>query len=334
MKEDRKMPGKILFIIDEIELKYFEFNRLVTNFWLIKCFLDRGYEVLITVKNLLYLDANIPMAKVYESTSKNGNIFSGNTLKTACLNDFRTIFVRPDPPVDIDYINATYILSYVNEERTLILNSPKALREFNEKLYINKFPNLVPKNIVSADKNIIKEFLFNEDEIIIKPLNRCFSSGVFYLNKGDKNINAIIDTATNGGKTMVMVQKFLQGIMKGDKRLIFVGGEIFEYAVRKVATNNDFKFNEHIKENLIKGDLTPEERLIEKQIAKTLLEDGVYIAGLDVIDGKIIEINITSPCFFINEINSLYNINFENIILDKLIYIMENSKKCLCTSVL
>lgn len=327
------MQNRILFIIDEIELKYFEFNRLVTNFWLIKCLLDRGFEVLISVKNLLYLEGNTPMARAYGAFSKEGNIFKEDALKTVCLNEFGTIFMRPDPPVDIDYINATYILSAVNEEETLILNSPRALREFNEKLYINKFPALAPKNIVSADKNIIKEFLFNEDEIIIKPLNRCFSSGVFYLNKEDKNINAIIDTATNNGKTQVMVQKFLKGIMKGDKRLIFIGGEIFEYAVRKVATNNDFKFNEHVKENLIKGDLSPEEKLIEGQIADTLLKDGVYIAGLDVIDGKIIEINITSPCFFINEINSLYNINFENIVTDKILHIMANARKQLCAGV-
>lgn len=323
---------KILFIIDELELKYFEFNRLVTNFWLIKCLLDRGFEVYITVKGLLHLKGNLPFAKVCKSISKDNNIFKDEKMLTLCLNEFDTIFMRPDPPVDIDYINATYILDCVNKN-TLILNSPKALRDFNEKLYINKFPHLAPENIVSADKNIIKEFLFKEEEIIIKPLNRCFSSGVFYLNKDDKNINAIIDTATNNGKTQVMVQKFLKGILKGDKRLIFVGGEIFEFAVRKVATNNDFKFNEHTKENLVRGDLTNSEKLIEKEIAKTLLEDGVYIAGLDVIDGKIIEINITSPCFFINEINSIYGINFENIVTNKILSVIENSKKVLAARV-
>lgn len=324
--------NRILFIIDELELKYFEFNKLVTNFWLIKCLLDRGYKISITVKNLLFLKGNIPMARVFESISKDNNIFKEKTETEICLNEFETIFMRPDPPVDIDYINATYVLDYVNKD-TLILNSPNALRDFNEKLYINKFPDFAPENIVSANKNIIKEFLFQKEEIIIKPLNRCFSSGVFYLNKDDKNINAIIDTATNNGKTQVMVQKFLKGILKGDKRLIFIGGEIFKYAVRKVATNNDFKFNEHIKENLIKGDLEGDEIFIEKAISKTLLEDGVYIAGLDVIDGKIIEINITSPCFFINEINSIYNINFENIVTDKIVNVIENSKKGLFAGV-
>lgn len=328
MKEE-----KILFIIDELEFKYFEFNRLVTNFWLIKCFIEKGFSVLITTKNLLYLNGNIPKARVFETELKNENIFKADTPKTIELNEFSTIFMRPDPPVDTDYINATYILSYV-DKKTLILNSPTALREFNEKLYINKFPSLVPKNIVSANKNIIKEFLFAEEEIILKPLNRCFSSGVFYLHKNDKNINAIIDTVTNNGKTQVMVQKFLNGVLKGDKRLIFIGGEIFNYAVRKVATNNDFKFNEHVKENLIRGDLDENEKLIEKEISKTLLQDGVYMAGLDVIDGKIIEINITSPCFFINEINSIYNINFENIITDKILSVMSTSKKGFLTGVL
>lgn len=330
MKNDKK----ILFIIDELELKYFEFNRLVTNFWLIKSFLERGYEVSITVKNLLYLSGSTPLAKIYRASAGNNNIFKSDILENVCLNNFSVIFVRPDPPVDIDYINATYILSYINNPETFVINSPRALRDFNEKLYINKFPNLAPENIVSANKNIIKEFLFKNEEIIIKPLNRCFSSGVFYLNKADKNINAIIDTATNNGKTQVMIQKFLSGISKGDKRLIFIGGKIFDYAVRKVATNNDFKFNEHVKENLVKGDLDNNEKLIEKQIAKTLLDDGVYMAGLDVIDGKIIEINITSPCFFINEINSLYNINFEDIITDKILNIINSEKTSVCAGIL
>ncbi len=100
------------------------------------------------------------MAKIYNTVSKNNNIFKEDTPNTACLNEFGTIFMRPDPPVDIDYINATYILDYVNKE-TLILNSPKALRDFNEKNYILINSRIWrQKNIVSANKNIIKEFLF------------------------------------------------------------------------------------------------------------------------------------------------------------------------------
>lgn len=316
----------VLFIIDEVEYKYFEFNLLVTDFWLIKTFLEEGYKVDITTKHELFLDGNKPFSFVYSASVKNNNIFKSDGRIKNCLNNYDVIFTRPDPPVDIDFINATYVLDYL-DEKVFCINSYRALRDINEKLYINRFPSLAPKNIVTSDEKLIKEFLFQNDEIIIKPLNKCFSSGVFYLNSKDKNINAIISSATDNGKTKVMVQEYLKGIEKGDKRLIFIAGEIMDYAVTKVATNNDFKFNEHKKENLILGNLTPKQKEMGKIISKTLLKDGVYMAGLDVIDDKIIEINITSPCFFINEINSLYNVNFEKIIFQKIEKLIENKEE-------
>lgn len=316
----------VLFIIDEVEYKYFEFNLLVTDFWLIKTFLEEGYKVDITTKHELFLDGNKPFSFVYSASVKNNNIFKSDERIKNCLNNYDVIFTRPDPPVDIDFINATYVLDYL-DEKVFCINSYRALRDINEKLYINRFPSLAPKNIVTSDEKLIKEFLFQNDEIIIKPLNKCFSSGVFYLNSKDKNINAIISSATDNGKTKVMVQEYLKGIEKGDKRLIFIAGEIMDYAVTKVATNNDFKFNEHKKENLILGNLTPKQKEMGKIISKTLLKDGVYMAGLDVIDDKIIEINITSPCFFINEINSLYNVNFEKIIFQKIEKLIENKEE-------
>ncbi len=309
---------RVLFIIDETEYKYFEFNPLVTDFWLIKTYLEENYSVDITTKHELYLKGCTPYSLSHSVKLSGKEIIKDNSYKEELINSYSIVYVRPDPPVDIDFINATYVLDYADKDKTLFLNSPSSLRNINEKLYINKFPSLAPKNIVTSDIKLIKEFLYENNEIIIKPLNKCFSSGVFYLNGTDKNINAIILAATDNGKTKVMVQEFLKGIENGDKRLIFIAGEIMDYAVRKVATNNDFKFNEHIKENLIKGDLTKEQKDMEKIISDTLIKDGIYMAGLDVIEDKIIEINITSPCFFINEINSLYNIRFEKIIFDKL----------------
>lgn len=308
----------ILIIIDEIELKYFEFNKLVTNFWLIWEFLNRGYSVDITIKNKLFQKNNIPYCLYYSTFVEDNDIKRVESFKIKSLNDYDIIFFRPDPPVDVDYINASYILSYVDITSTLVMNSPGAIRDKNEKLYVNEFPQLIPDNIVSADEKIIKEFLFEKGEIIIKPTNRCFGSGVFYLNKTDKNINAIIQCATNNSKTQVMVQEYLPQIKDGDKRLIYICGKIFDYCVSKVATNNDFKFNEHNKDTLKFAQLTEEEREIEQKVKDKFEHDGIYFAGLDVIDGKIIEINITSPCFFINEINNIFGIEFEKMIVDKL----------------
>ncbi len=319
---------KILFIIDELEFKYFEFNKLVTNFWLNVEFLKRSYNVFVATKNMLNITNALPHCFCTETYFKNDELFKKEDCRNISLDNFSAIFFRPDPPVDINYINATYILSLVNKEKTLILNSPEAIRNKNEKLYINDFPQIAPKNIVTSNPLIIREFLKENKEIIIKPLNRCFSSGVFYLYQGDKNTNTIINTATENGKTTVMVQEFLPQIKDGDKRLIYICGEILEYAVQKVATNDDFKFNDHCDANLRFTTLTKEEKEIENIISKKLNDDGVIMAGLDTIGGKVIEINITSPCFFIKEINSLYKINLEKIITDKLEnYILKTAKQ-------
>ncbi len=309
---------KILIIIDDIEFKYFEFNKLVTNFWLVYEYLRREHSVFITLKKYLFQKRNIPYGLCYETFIKDNNIFKQENSTTECLNDFDIIFFRPDPPVDIDYINASYILSYVDKTKTLVMNDDRAIREKNEKLYVNEFQGLIPDNIVCANEKIIKEFLFEKHEIIIKPTNRCFGSGVFYLNDTDKNINSILQTATNNYTTAVMVQEYLPQIKYGDKRLIYIAGKIFDYCVVKVATNNDFKFNEHNQNTLKFGELTREEKLIEQKVKDKFEHDGIYLAGLDVIDGKIIEINITSPCFFINEINNIFGINFERIIVDNI----------------
>lgn len=308
----------ILIVIDDIEFKYFELNKLVTNFWLVYEFLKRNYNVYITTKNKLYQKRNIPFGLVFKTFIKNDDILKEKKSQSFCLNDFQMIFFRPDPPVDIDYINACYILSYVNKKNTLVLNDANALILKNEKLYVNEFQGLIPDNIIASDEKIIKEFLFEKKEIIIKPTNRCFGSGVFYLNDTDKNINTIISTATNNFKTPVMIQEYLPQIKQGDKRLIYVCGKIFDYCVTKVATNNDFKFNEHNENTLKFAQLNEEEKLIEQQVKDKFEQDGIYLAGLDVIDGKIIEINITSPCFFINEINTIFNINFEQLIANRI----------------
>ncbi len=308
----------ILFVIDELEYKYFEFNRLVTNFWLIREYLLRESNVFVLTKNMLFQKNDIPYGICNKTYHKPDNIFLDKTTEIINLNNFDMIFFRPDPPVDIDYINASYILSYVSNPDTFIINSPKSIREKNEKLYVNEFQGLIPDNIVSANEKIIKEFLFEKNEIIIKPTNRCFGAGVFYLNKSDKNINSIIQAATNNGKTSVMVQEYLPQIKEGDKRLIYICGKIFDYCVKKVATNNDFKFNEHNENTLKFAQLTEDEKQIEAKVKDKFEHDGIYLAGLDVIDGKIIEINITSPCFFINEINNIFKINFEKMITDRI----------------
>ena len=157
---------KILFVIDNLEFKYFEFNKLVTDFWLIKGFIQRGFEVDITTKDRLYLELQTPMGLTFKTNIKNEDIIKEKEFVKTDLNDYDVIFFRPDPPVDNDYINATYILDYLNST-TLVLNSPQGLRNANEKMFINNFPKIVPDNIVTANDELIREFLHKNEYLVI-----------------------------------------------------------------------------------------------------------------------------------------------------------------------
>ena len=308
---------KILFIIDKIELKYFEFNKLVTNFWIIKEFLERKNEVYITTIPNLSLRGDIAYTKCYETFLSNDNIFYKDVLQTKEINSFDIVMFRPDPPVDIDYINATYIFDFVDKPR--VINSPAAIRDFNEKLHSVYFKDLMSENIVTSSLKDIEEFLSLNKEIVLKPLNRCFGSGVMYLYEGDPNTRTIINTMTNNETTLVMVQKFIPGVRKGDKRVLTLGDRVLKYCIKKLPTNDDFKFNTHNDNYITKAELTAEELENFSRVAEKLNSMGISMAGLDVIEGKIIEVNVTSPCYFIKEINSLFNVELEKEICDFLL---------------
>ncbi len=305
---------KILFIIDKIELKYFEFNNLVTNFWIIKEFLERGNQVFITTISNLSLKQDVAYTKCFETFTDKNNIFYKDIKIEKEINDFDLVMFRPDPPVDIDYINATYIFDFVTKPR--VINSPRAIRDFNEKLHSVYFKELMTDNIVTASLEEIEEFLAKYKQIVLKPLNRCFGSGVMYLYEGDPNTRTIINTMTNNETTLVMVQEFIPAVKQGDKRVLTLGNKVLKYCIKKLPTNDDFKFNTHNDNFITSAELTDVEFEHFTKVAEKLNAMGIQMAGLDVIDGRIIEVNVTSPCYFIKEINGLYKTNLEHEICD------------------
>lgn len=311
---------KILFVIDRIELKYFEFNDLVTNFWFIKCFLERGYEVAISTIDMLKLKSSVAYASYYDPYLEGGNIFyDKESFTESKIEDFDLVMFRPDPPVDLDYISATYIFDFVDRHKTFIMNDTTSIRNFNEKLHAVLFNDLMPKNIVTATKSDIVEFLKENEEIILKPLSQCFGSGVMYLKNGDKNTSVIIDSITNNGKQLAMVQKYIKNAEFGDKRVLILGEEVLPYCVQKIPSNNDFKFCEHKDDCILKAVLSDSEKEKFTQVAKELNSRGIYMAGFDVIDEQIIEINVTSPCYFIREINNHFDCHVEEKIINFII---------------
>lgn len=311
--------NKVLFIIDKLELKYFEFNKLVTDFWLIKEFLERNQEVFVTTIDKLGIKGAKAYCRCFKAFTKNDNIFLDENIQTSIIEDFQLVLFRPDPPVDLDYINATFVLDFVDREKTLILNDTKAIRDFNEKLHANLFNEFMPENIVTSNREEIEAFLGINEEIILKPLNRCFGSGVMYLKHGDKNTHSIINSLTNNQSTLIMVQKYLSNAQFGDKRVLILGGEVLEECVIKLPSGDDFKFNTHSDEFIKKAMLTESEKIKFRQVAQKLNSMGIVMAGLDVIDEQIIEVNVTSACYFIKEINNYFTTNLEKRIVDCLL---------------
>lgn len=210
------------------------------------------------------------------------------------LETMDAIFVRTDPPVDALYLYATYILDYVDKAKTLVVNDPQGLRAANEKMYALQFINSIPETIVSADKEIIREFMRSKGAAILKPLGNKAGEGILYLEQGDRNFNSIVELSTFQGKIPVMVQTFLPAAKQGDKRIILLDGVPIG-ALNRLSSGNEFRNNMAAGGTVAKTEITAREQEICAELAPKFLADGLYFVGIDVIGGYLTEVNVTSP---------------------------------------
>jgi glutathione synthase len=231
------------------------------------------------------------------------------------LADFDVVLMRKDPPFDIGYVFATHLLSLVDERRCLVVNRPLGLREANEKLFALYFPELVPPTLVSSDIARLKAFMEEMGgEMVIKPLEGAGGSGVFYLNRSDRNVNALLETATENGAKLIMAQRYLPEVRRGDKRVIVLDGEPIG-AVLRVPREDDHRSNIHVGGRCVKTELTARDREICQALAPSLRRLGLYFVGLDIIGGYLTEVNVTSPTG-VQEIDALDGVRLEAQVID------------------
>ena len=211
-----------------------------------------------------------------------------------CLHEVDAIWVRKDPPFDSGYLYCTLLLDTVKTD-TFVLNDPNGLRAANEKLYACRFPELMPKTLVASEKARIKRFVASVGgRAVIKPLDGAGGEGVMTLTEGDLNLNAIIELTTHHGRRLAMVQEFLPAVREGDKRILLLDGQLLG-AILRVPQQGDVRSNIHVGGSVVQAKVTEEERRIIETVAPSLREDGLYFVGLDVIGGKLTEVNVTSP---------------------------------------
>jgi len=209
--------------------------------------------------------------------------------------DCKAIFIRTDPPFDTAYLTATWLLGFAERRGVRVINSPRGVRSANEKLYAMEFPELCPDTIVSSSRDEILSFVRKEKgRAIAKPLDGFGGFGVVFLREGDSNLKALIELLTQEGKEPILVQQYLPGGVNGDKRLLLINGKI-RGAVRRVPLSDDHRGNVHVGGVAQACELDESDRHIENVLGERLRQDGLYFVGIDVIDGKLIEVNVTSP---------------------------------------
>ena len=232
------------------------------------------------------------------------------------LTNIDVVFMRKDPPFDMDYIYATYLLEHAEDSGVLVVNKPSSLRDANEKLFALNFPDCIPETLVSSNIEKLSEFISKIKTAVVKPLDGMGGTDIFKLAKGDKNIEKVLLKITNQGSRYIMAQEFLPEIKDGDKRILLINGRPVDYALARIPAEGNFKGNLAAGAKGVGQPLSERDRYLCSQIAPMLIEKELMFVGLDVIGDYITEINVTSPTC-IRELDSQFNLNISSILLDE-----------------
>jgi glutathione synthase len=208
---------------------------------------------------------------------------------------FDAILMRKDPPFDNEYLYSTYLLELAANQGARVINNPASVRSWNEKLSVAKFAQFAPEFVVTANNNLIREFLGAHKDIVVKPLDGMGGSGIFRVHEYDHNIGVILETATQFGTRTIMAQRYLPQILHGDKRIIVINGEPLPYALARIPKAGETRGNLAAGGTGVAQKLTPRDFEIATTIGKTLKQEGLFLVGLDVIGDYLTEINVTSP---------------------------------------
>jgi glutathione synthase len=222
-----------------------------------------------------------------------GNHFTLGEPRREALNGFDVVLLRQDPPFDLAYITSTHLLERIHPN-TLVVNDPASVRNAPEKLFVMNFPQLMPPTLISRDLDEINAFRDKHGAVVMKPLHGHGGAAVFRVMPQDMNFGSLFDMFSVTFKEAWVIQQFIPEVKLGDKRIILVNGE-FAGAVNRVPAADD------LRSNMVRGgaaketELTPREREICATVGPALRERGLLFVGIDVINGNLTEINVTSP---------------------------------------
>lgn len=307
---------RVLVVMDPIEHINIKKDSTIAMLWAAQ---RRGHELGYVLQNDLFLNqgkafGQIAPLQVFENTAE---YYQLGEKKVESLASYDVIFMRKDPPFDMNFVYTTYILEQAEREGVWVVNKPQSLRDCNEKLFATQFPHLQVPTLVTSQASLIRDFVNTHEDVIVKPLDGMGGMGIFRLFKDGVNIGSTIEMLTEMGQRPIMAQRYIPEIVDGDKRILMIGGKPAPYCLARIPQQGD------IRGNLAAGGkgearpLTENDKRIAAEVAPFLLEKGLVFVGLDVIGNYVTEINVTSPTC-IREIDAQFGTSLADDLFDVL----------------
>ncbi|ROU00865.1 glutathione synthase [Marinobacter sp. R17] len=308
------MTVRLGIVMDPIEDIHYKKDTSLAMLWAAQ---QRGWELIYMEQHDLFLDGGEARARVRELTVRmdpDDWYTFGDEFEMA-LGELDVILMRKDPPVDREFMMATYILDAAADQGALVVNPPNALRDCNEKLFATRFIDCTPPLVVTRSAERLREFYARHGDVIMKPVDGMGGKSIFRVKEGDANLGVIIETLTNDGNHQIMAQKFLPAIKDGDKRILMIDGEPIPYALARIPSQGENRGNLAAGGRGEGRPLTDRDREICERIAPTLKEKGLIFVGIDVIGDYLTEINVTSPTC-VRELDREFGIDISSQLLD------------------
>lgn len=258
---------------------------------------ERGWSLFYMEQQDLYQGAGQARARMrpLKVFADPEHWFELDAEQDSALSELDVILMRKDPPFDMEFVYSTYLLEQAEAAGVLVVNRPQSLRDCNEKLFATLFPQCTPPTLVSRRADILREFVNQQGDTILKPLDGMGGTSIFRHRPGDPNLSVILETLTGNGTQQIMAQGYLPAIKDGDKRILMIDGEPVPYCLARIPASGETRGNLAAGGRGEARPLTDRDRWIAAQVGPTLREKGLLFVGLDVIGEHLTEINVTSP---------------------------------------
>jgi glutathione synthase len=309
------MPLSLLFIVDPLaKLKEYKDSTVA----MMREAARRGHAIYAcTLDELAYSAVVRASAHRLRITQEAEPWYEDLGSEVAPLTAFDAVLMRKDPPFDVEFLNATLLLSQARAEGARVINDPQALRDHNEKLAIAEFAQFIAPTLVTRDIGLIRQFHREHGDIVVKPLDGMGGSGVFRLTASDPNLNSILETITAQGQRTVMAQRYIPEIVDGDKRVLLIAGEAVPYCLARIPAPGESRGNLAAGGTGRAQALSDNDRRIAAALGPVLEARGLLLVGLDVIGNNLTEVNVTSPTCFV-EITEQTGFNVAGMFIDAL----------------